>query len=394
MVLFLRRDCEGGVGPVVEVVPAWAAVVLLARPEGAAVVAGLLPPPKAKEGAAVVVGALVDAADEAGWVGPKLNLVAAGGAVAVVDAVVLDEVVAADAPSPPNKFPLVAGAEAAGVALPKIPPLAVDVDAAGAAPPNNDLGASEPLEGVEVAAGVEEGNEKAGFDCVSVADEVAVTPSEKPGVLVAAAAGLLPKRFSPGLWLLAGCDSVVADFCPNRLGAALPELEGAAPKRGAAGFAALFCPNKPPCGAAFDVDDVADSVGLGGLKEKDGVLEVLAAFTAAGAAPNRPPPAAGVLEPAADDAPALGKLNAGFDAASVVALFPPPNRLLAPPVLAPRPGFDGGGPAGVVDGLPPKRLFGAGVVEPAADEAAGFAGVPKLKAFGAEGVVAEALLLF
>jgi hypothetical protein len=80
-------------------------------------------------------------------------------------------------------------------------------------------------------------------------------------------------------------------------------------------------------------------------------------------------------------------MEAGFDAsaeAEVVAGLPnsdgclEPKILLVAPVLAPRPALvDGGGPAGVVDGLPNLNV-GAGVVEPAALEAGVFAGVPKL----------------
>lgn len=67
--------------------------------------------------------------------------------------------------------------------------------------------------------------------------------------------------------------------------------------------------------------------------------------------------------------------------------MPPPNRL--PPVLAPRGPEDGGGPAGVVES-PAKRLFGAGVVDPAAEVAGVFAGVPKLNV-GVDEVLASGL---
>lgn len=52
-------------------------------------------------------------------------------------------------------------------------------------------------------------------------------------------------------------------------------------------------------------------------------------------------------------------------------------------MLAPRPTDDGGGPAGVVE-RPPKRLLGAGVVEPAADVLGVLAGVPKLNVGGVD----------
>lgn len=67
--------------------------------------------------------------------------------------------------------------------------------------------------------------------------------------------------------------------------------------------------------------------------------------------------------------------------------FPPPKRL--PPVLAPRGAEDGGGPAGVVES-PPKSLFGAGVVDCAADVPGALAGVPKLNV-GVEEAFASAL---
>lgn len=57
--------------------------------------------------------------------------------------------------------------------------------------------------------------------------------------------------------------------------------------------------------------------------------------------------------------------------------------MLPAPVLAPKPGLLGGGPAGVVERLP-KRLGPPGVVEPAAEGACDFAGVPNVPNVGVE----------
>lgn len=163
--------------------------------------------------------------------------------------------------------------------------------------------------------------------------------------------------------LAGAADSVVASF----------------PKRPEPVFCFGTSPNKDgvladvvACDAgAVGAADVLDELEAGGAKEKVGLggslLDVVV-FSAAGAgvdsagfegAPKLNPPDAG-LEPksppeGAEDVAAgsvgaagLPKLNeAGFAASS--AGFAPKSP--APPVLAPNVELDGGGPAGVVDGL-------------------------------------------
>lgn len=163
-------------------------------------------------------------------------------------------------------------------------------------------------------------------------------------------------------------------------------------------------PNNPDAGAdvvvvflkpANGVDDGAELVVGAGLKLKVG-FEVVAEVVAFCADPPVAPlfctllsifggcakrvVVVGVL-PVESDVLLFGNWKTGvFDEACCwldVSLFPAPNMLLVP-VLAPKVEELGGGPEGVVDCIPPRKL-GAGVVEPAWAEVIldALAGVPK-----------------
>lgn len=130
---------------------------------------------------------------------------------------------------------------------------------------------------------------------------------------------------------------------------------------------------------AGDAESVGLSTGLAAGKLKAGVPAEFG-FDAAGlGAPNKPGDA---LDCEAEMAFSVGfvklKPDDLFAPLSCAGLFP---KMFAAPVLAPKPAELGGGPAGVVEGLPKEKgldALAAGVVEPndGADVVAGF-GVPK-----------------
>jgi hypothetical protein len=160
----------------------------------------------------------------------------------------------------------------------------------------------------------------------------------------------------------AGADVVAAG--------AEPEGGAGAPKENVG-----FCPAAPEVAAAPGAGGAEDSAGFEGapkLKPPEAGLEA-----------NKPPGA--VVDSVAAEVVAAGfpKLKAEGFAASSAGFAP--NRP-APPVLAPKAELEGGGPAGVVEGLPKLKTLppplAAGVVDPNKDGAdvegvAVLSGVPK-----------------